>query len=116
MGGEGGGPGRGRGRGSHNQDILYGKIYFPFLPIIFLLIIWELHIMNPNHIHFPVLPGPPLTFVTFSHYHTTPTPKKENCYICSSSDSLGRPKNLEAVLRQRVSRKLSLLEPWHSHS
>ena len=25
-------------------------------------------------------------------------------------------RNLEAVLRQRVSQKLSLLEPWHSHS
>ena len=33
------------------------------------------------------------------------------CYIHSSSDSLDRLRNLEAVLRQRVSRKLSLLEP-----
>jgi hypothetical protein len=37
-------------------------------------------------------------------------------YIHSSSDLLGRLKNLEAVLGQRVSRKLSHLEPWHSHS
>jgi hypothetical protein len=32
-----------------------------------------------------------------------------SCYIHSSNDSLGRSKSLEAVLRQRVSRKLSLL-------
>jgi hypothetical protein len=41
---------------------------------------------------------------------------KLKCYIHSNSDSLDRPKNLEAVLRQRVSRKLSLLGPWRSHS
>jgi hypothetical protein len=28
-----------------------------FSNIIFLLTIWEFHIMNPYHIHFPVLPG-----------------------------------------------------------
>jgi hypothetical protein len=33
-----------------------------FFPIVFLLIIWEFHITNPDHIHFPVFPGlsPPL--------------------------------------------------------
>lgn len=33
--------------------------FFPFF-IIFSLIIWEFHIMNPEHTHFPVLPGLPL--------------------------------------------------------
>jgi hypothetical protein len=42
--------------------------------------------------------------------------KKIECYIYSSSDLHYRFGNLEAVLRQRVSRKLSLLEPWHCHS
>jgi hypothetical protein len=39
----------------------------------------------------------------------TPT----SCYIHSSSDLLDRFRNLESVLRQRVSQKLSLLELWH---
>jgi hypothetical protein len=34
----------------------------PFFFIIFLLIIWEFHIMGPKH--FPVLPGLPLTLGT----------------------------------------------------
>jgi hypothetical protein len=38
------------------------------------------------------------------------------CYIHSSSNSNYRFRNLDTVLRQRVSWKLSLLEPWHSNS
>jgi hypothetical protein len=41
---------------------------------------------------------------------------RQQCYIHSSSDSHDRPRSLEAVPRQRVSWKLSLLEPWHSPS
>jgi hypothetical protein len=32
-----------------------------FIYIILLLIIGEFHIMNPNHTHFPVFPGPTLS-------------------------------------------------------
>jgi hypothetical protein len=39
-----------------------------------------------------------------------------NCYAHFSEVCLLRLKGLEAVTRPRVSRKLSLLEPWHSHS
>lgn len=34
------------------------------LNIIFLLSLWEFHIMHPGHIHFPVLPGSSPTLVT----------------------------------------------------
>jgi hypothetical protein len=42
--------------------------------------------------------------------------KNAKCYTHSSEVCLSRLKGLEAVMRQRISRKLSLLEPWHSHS
>lgn len=39
---------------------------FPMSPnIIFLLGLWEFHIIYPGNIHFPVLPGSPPTLMTF---------------------------------------------------
>jgi hypothetical protein len=37
---------------------------FLFFNIRFLLIIWEFHILNLDHTHFPGLPGLPLPLVT----------------------------------------------------
>lgn len=31
--------------------------------IMFLLNIWKFHIIHPDHVHFSIIPGPPLTLV-----------------------------------------------------
>lgn len=33
--------------------------FYIFFNIIFLLVLWEFHVIQPDHTHFPVLPCPP---------------------------------------------------------
>lgn len=54
------------GQGLHRGKEAESPVDTLIFNVILLLVIWKFHIMCPNHIYFPALPGSPLTLVSSS--------------------------------------------------